>query len=80
LAERFRLKEEKGVLITKIDPDSPGEQELREGDLIKEIDHQSINSVEDFNKIAAKLKDSDNILIRVVRESRAFYVVLKPKG
>ncbi len=80
LAERFRLKEDKGVLITKIEPDSPAEQDLREGDLIKEIDHEPINSVEDFNRIAVKLKDSDNILIRVVREGRAFYVVLKPKG
>ncbi len=80
LAERFRLKEEKGVLITKVEPDSPAEQDLREGDLIKEIDHEPINTVEEFNRIAVKLKDSDNILIRVVREGRAFYVVLKPKG
>jgi serine protease Do len=80
LAERFRLKEDKGVLITKIEPDSPAEQDLREGDLIKEIDHEPVSTVEDFNKIAAKLKDNDNILIRVVREGRAFYVVLKPKG
>jgi serine protease Do len=80
LAERFRLKEDRGVLITKIEPDSPAEQDLREGDLIKEIDHQPINTVEDFNRIAAKLKDSENILVRVVREGRAFYVVLKPKG
>jgi serine protease Do len=80
LAERFRLKEDKGVLITKVEPDSPAEQDLREGDLIKEIDHEPISSVEDFNRIAVKLKDSDNILIRVVREGRAFYVVLKPKG
>jgi serine protease Do len=79
LAERFRLKEDKGVLITKIEPDSPAEQELREGDLIKEINREPVNTVEDFNRIAGKLKGSDNILIRILRENRAFYVVLKPK-
>lgn len=79
LAERFRLKEDKGVLITKIEPDSPAEQELREGDLIKEINREPVNTVEDFNRIAGKLKGSDNILIRILRETRAFYVVLKPK-
>jgi serine protease Do len=80
LADRFRLKEDKGVLITKIEPNSPAEQDLREGDLIKEIDHEAVNTVEDFNRIAAKLKDNDDLLVRVVREGRAFYVVLKPKG
>lgn len=79
LAERFRLKEDKGVLITKIEPDSPAEQELREGDLIKEINREPVNTVEDFNRIAGKLKGSDNILIRILRENRAFFVVLKPK-
>lgn len=80
LADRFRLKEDKGVLITKIEPNSPAEQDLREGDLIKEIDHEAVNTVEDFNRIAAKLKDNDDLLVRVVREGRAFYVVLKPKS
>ncbi len=78
LAERFRLKkDEKGVLVTKVEPDSPAEQELREGDLIKEINREAIESVEDFNRIAEKYKGRDNVLMRILRENRAFFVVLK---
>jgi len=79
LSEKFKLKDEKGVLIAKIEPGSPAEAEgLHEGDLIKELNHVKVTSTEDFNKAVRKLAEGESLLLRVVRESRAFFAVLKP--
>lgn len=81
LANRFKLKEEKGVLITKVDPGSPADSEgVKEGDLIREVNRTPINNVEDFRSAMGKIKEGDSVLIRVIRENRAFYVVLKVKS
>lgn len=81
LAERFKLKEEKGVLITQIKPGSIAETEgIKEGDLIREINRNPIDNSEDFKKAVEEIKEGDSVLIRVIRENRAFYVVLKTKS
>jgi serine protease Do len=79
LADKFKLKDTHGVLITRVEPSSVAQTEgLREGDLIKEINRGDIGSVADFSHVLSKVKRGDTILLRVLRESRAFYVVLKP--
>jgi len=79
LAGKFRLKESTGVLITRVDRGSIAEAEgLREGDLIKEVNRVDVVSVNAFTAAVSKTKRGDTILLRVLRETRAFYVVLKP--
>ena len=79
LAERFNLKEAKGVLISKVEPGSLAQAEgLREGDLIKEVNRGEILTVEDFTAAISRIRRGDAVLLRVLRETRAFYVVLKP--
>lgn len=79
LAERFNLKEAKGVLISKVEPGSLAQAEgLREGDLIKEVNRAEILTVEDFTAAISRIRRGDAVLLRVLRETRAFYVVLKP--
>ena len=51
---------------------------LREGDLIKEVNRVDVGSVGDFTAAVTKVRRGDTVLLRVLRESRAFYVVLKP--
>jgi serine protease Do len=80
LAERFHIKEDKGVLVSKVNPGSAAEAKgLREGDLIKELNREKINNVEDFKKESAKIKKGDGVLLRVIRDNRAFFVVLETK-
>ncbi len=81
LANRFKLKDEKGVLVSKVEPGSAAESaDVKEGDLIREINRVPIDSTEDFKKAVDKIKAAESVLIRIVRESRAFYVVLKLKS
>ncbi|HEU4501912.1 MAG TPA: Do family serine endopeptidase [Nitrospira sp.] len=79
LAEKFKLRETRGVLVTKVEPGSLAQSEgLREGDLIKEVNRADVGTVGDFTSAVAKVRRGDTVLLRVLRESRAFYVVLKP--
>jgi serine protease Do len=81
LAERFKLKEDKGVLITKVEPGSIAESEgLKEGDLIREINRKPVNNAQDFKTAIEQVKQGESVLIRLIRESRAFYVVLKTES
>ncbi|MDR4480810.1 MAG: Do family serine endopeptidase [Nitrospira sp.] len=79
LAEKFHLNESRGVLISKVEPGSLAQAEgLREGDLVKEVNRVDTGTVGEFTVAVSKVKRGDTILLRVLREGRAFYVVLKP--
>lgn len=79
LADKFKLAETKGVLIARVEPGSLAQAEgLREGDLIKEVNRVEIGTVTEFSAAVSKVRRGETILLRVLRESRAFFVVLKP--
>ena len=79
LAEKFKLRENRGVLVTKVEAGSLAQSEgLREGDLIKEVNRVDVGTVGEFTTAIGKVRRGDTLLLRVLRESRAFYVVLKP--
>jgi len=78
LADQFKLRESKGVLIAKVEPGSLAQAEgLREGDLIKEVNRAEVASVGEFAAAISRVRRGDTVLLRVLRENRAFYVVLK---
>ncbi|TAK07027.1 MAG: DegQ family serine endoprotease [Candidatus Manganitrophaceae bacterium] len=80
IAERFKIKDEKGVIVTKVEPGSAAEAEgLKEGDLIKEVNREKVNSTDEFKQIVEKTKKTEAVLLRISRENRAFFIVLKPK-
>ena len=78
LADKFKLRESRGVLITKVEPGSLAQSEgLHEGDLIKEVNRIDVGSVGEFSSAVAKVRRGETVLLRMLRENRAFYVVLK---
>lgn len=78
LADKFKLRESRGVLIAKVEPGSLAQSEgLQEGDLIKEVNRVDVGSVGEFSSAVAKVRRGETVLLRMLRESRAFYVVLK---
>ncbi|MDH4369508.1 MAG: Do family serine endopeptidase [Nitrospira sp.] len=78
LIEKFKLRQSKGVVITKVEPNSLAQAEgLREGDLVIEVNRTEVSSLMEFTSTISQSRRGDAVLLRVLRETRAFYVVLK---
>lgn len=78
LAEKFKLRETKGLMIMRVESNSLAHAEgLREGDLIKEVNRTETATLADYSAALSRSRRGDTILLRVLRETRAFYVVLK---
>jgi serine protease Do len=81
LAKQFRLTGKSGVLIAKVEQGSLAQAEgLRAGDLVTEVNRQDVTSAREFSQVLDETRRGETILLRVLRESRAFYVVLKKTG
>jgi len=71
-------KNDKGVVIVKVDPDSAAEDAgLKKGDLIQEVNKKRIKDLNDFNKIRPGLRDGDTVLLFINRSGNKFYITLK---
>jgi serine protease Do len=71
-------KDEKGVVVVRVDPASPADEAgMKKGDIIKEIDRKRIDNLEDFNRIASNMKKNETVLLFVARGDKKFYVTLK---
>jgi serine protease Do len=80
VADQLKLKDTKGVLITKVEPDSLADRGgLKEGDVILEIDRRPIENGEDFRKASETIKIEDGVLFRLIREQRGLFLVLNDK-
>jgi len=67
----------KGVVISEIDPNSPAAQQgLQAGVIIQGINRQAVNSVADFNRLAAGAKGE--VLLRVFFQGQGQFVVISP--
>jgi serine protease Do len=65
-----------GLLITAVEPGSPAAlADLQEGDLITEVNHKSLTTVEDLRN--AMSSADDGVLLLVKRNDASLYVVLK---
>jgi serine protease Do len=66
------------VVVVKVEAGSPADDaEIKKGDVIKEINKKSVNSSEDFNRIAANIKTNDSVLLFINRNGKKFYVILR---
>lgn len=78
LTDKFKMRGVKGISVIRVEPNSPAQAEgLREGDLITEVNRTEVTSVAEFQAALMHRKWGDSILLRVLRDTRAFYVVLK---
>ncbi len=69
----------RGVVITQVDPNSPAAQYgLQQGDVIESINRHAVNSVNDFNRLAAEAKGQT--LLRINRQGSGGYIVISPDG
>lgn len=75
LQQQYNLEEEKGVVVTNIQPGSIGQRAgLREGDLILKVNRKEINSVADFNRILEDVKPGQPIALYLKRGDQKLFV------
>ena len=80
LAEAFGYEAHEGVLIAGVETDSPaaeaanGEEQLRKGDLILEVENHPVQNVDAFK--TAVQTDKKPILLRVKRGEQMWYVTV----
>lgn len=81
LARRYGHEDETGVIVVEVEQRSPAARSgIRPGYLIKEIDYTEIQTIDDFEKIVAKLKDSNEKLVLIYFKNlrqRANYETLR---
>jgi serine protease Do len=65
---RVGVEGQKGVIVTEVEPASFAEDlGFGRGDVITEINRESINSVADYRKAVSKLKAGDELVFKVLR-------------
>ncbi|MBN2012401.1 DegQ family serine endoprotease [candidate division KSB1 bacterium] len=69
---------EEGVLVSGIKRNSIAYREgVRQGDLIKQINRQPVQNVQDFNKIMGDIKAGDIVFMRLKKHNDHYYVSFK---
>jgi serine protease Do len=63
-----------GVVVVDVDPDSPAADYLAQGDVILSVNHHPVNSVADFNNLAAEAKGQ--ALLRIVHQGEILFAVI----
>ena len=83
LAQRSGLEEDlKGVVLTHVDPTSEAftEADIRDGDVIVEVDKEPIESVQDFVRVYDEIEAGQSFLVRIQRGGGSFLTALsKPE-
>ena len=74
---RWRGIEQRGVLVVNVKPGSPADKaSIRRGDVIVEVNHQPVDSVESLKGIMADTAAQDTLLLLVERDRARLYVAL----
>jgi len=76
IIRRFNITEKGGVIVTDVEAEGQGAKAgVRIGDIIKEINHQPIETVKDYENETKKLKKGDPIQMFIKRINGSFDVV-----
>lgn len=67
-----------GVLVTRVGPGPAADAGIRPRDLITEINREQVRSLDDFRKVTRNLPSNRAVSVRIVRQGRAIYLVMKP--
>lgn len=68
-----------GVVVTLVQPDSPANRAgIRQGDILIEINRQTIRSVKDFERLAKELGEKAPVLALIQRGKGTIFLTIKP--
>ncbi|MGC8121644.1 DegQ family serine endoprotease [Marinobacter sp. VGCF2001] len=69
---------EGGVVVTQIERGPAFKAGIRARDIITEINREQVRSVQDFRAVVRDLPENRAVSVRIVRQGRAIYLVMKP--
>ena len=78
LKEKYDLKDEDALVVTRIDPNGEAyEKGIREGDIIKRVGTEKVTSVKDFKQLAEQSRERGAVLVLVKKPNGAsrFYTL-----
>src|ERR1051326_1078391 len=80
-ASRYGLDaDDQGLLVTRVDPEgSAADAGIRQGDLIQEVNRQTVKTVTDFNG-ALRQSGAKPALVFIKRRNNVIYLTLKPNN
>ena len=81
LAQRFGYDEnEKGVVVIKVEAGGRiAEAGIKPGDIILQINQKNVATLEEYKKIASKIKSKDRILLLLRRKGQDLFVTVRPE-
>jgi len=80
LAKSFGYEGENGVVVSAVEPGSPAAQaDVKEGDLIKEVNRQRINNIKEFREALKSTEKGKDILLLLRRGMHTRFVIIKSK-
>jgi serine protease Do len=78
--ERFDIpKKLKGVIVAEVDEDSPAFGIIKPGDIIQEINKQNIAGLKDYENVAGKIKQGEDVMLFIRRGQASKYITLSGK-
>ncbi|MBN2420397.1 MAG: DegQ family serine endoprotease [Deltaproteobacteria bacterium] len=81
IARHFGLSEIKGVVVVKVEDNSPAsEAGIKQGDIILELDQVPVKDLNQFREMILKYKEGSTILFLVKRGGSTLYLTLKTEG
>ncbi len=76
IATQFKMSESDGVIVVEVAPDSKGAGAgVQVGDIIKEVNHTTVDSVEAFRSAVDRVKKGDSVQMFILRRGRGFLVI-----
>jgi len=76
ISKKFNLGDTDGVIVLKVEPDSKGHKAgIAQGDIIKEINHQPVKDVSDYDDIIDDVDKGDAVQMYIRRLSKGYMVV-----
>ncbi len=78
LRSEFGIKDKSGVVVIAVTPGSPAaDTGIQAGDVIREINHELIRNLTDFNDAMGKTEKGKPVLLLIKRGGQTFYVSIR---
>ncbi len=80
LAKSFGFEGENGVVVSAVEPGSAAAQaDVKEGDLIKEVNREKINNIKEFREVLKSTEEGKDTLLLLRRGMHTRFVIIKSK-